>query len=64
MSAQPTRIPPVLLPDGTPADLTPPTSGNWLRDADGGLTPADADTAALAGLAWPAAPALPNAHKE
>lgn len=31
----------------------PPVSGFWRRDADGGLTPKDADTAARADLAWP-----------
>lgn len=37
------------------ADVNPPSGGRWLRDADGGLTPADARTAADAGLDWPAA---------
>lgn len=32
----------------------PPSGGNWVRDADGGLSPADAVTAAAAGLRWPA----------
>jgi hypothetical protein len=30
----------------------PPTSGNWIRDEDGGLRPADAATAATAGMAF------------
>lgn len=48
--APPTRVEP------TPGvELNPPCGGRWLRDADGGLTPADAPTAAAAGLAWPAA---------
>lgn len=56
-----TRIPPVLDSDGKPLPITPATGGSWLRDADGGLTPADADTAAGAGLEWPgdAAPVTP-----
>lgn len=37
------------------ADVNPPCGGHWLRDTDGGLTPADAQTAAAAGLDWPAA---------
>lgn len=45
-----TRIPPI---EG--ADVNPPCGGHWLRDPDGGLTPADAETAAAAGLKWPAA---------
>lgn len=45
-----TRIPPI---EG--ADVNPPCGGRWLRDPDGGLTPADAETAAAAGLQWPAA---------
>lgn len=28
----------------------PPTSGNWVREADGGLRPADDETARTAGL--------------
>lgn len=32
------------------AELFPPCGGTWLRDEAGGLTPADAATAALAGL--------------
>lgn len=32
---------------------SPPCSGNWLRDDDGGVRPADARTAADAGLAPP-----------
>ena len=47
-----TRIPPRLGEDGQPAYLDPPSGGRWLREADGGLVPADADTAAGAGLAW------------
>jgi hypothetical protein len=33
---------------------TPASGGNWRRDADGGLSPADQGTAESAGLAWPA----------
>lgn len=44
----PTRIPPTA---ATP-EPRPPCGGTWLRDADGGLTPGDADTAQAAGLAW------------
>lgn len=36
------------------AELAPPCGGNWLREADGGLRPRDADTARAAGLHWPA----------
>lgn len=35
------------------ADMVPPTGGSWLRDADGGLTPLDEQTAHGAGLQWP-----------
>jgi len=45
----------------------PPCGGNWTRDNDGGLTPADESTATAAGLEWaPAAPATPpvKANKE
>ena len=48
----PRRIPPQLGADGAPLELSPPHGGRWLRDADGGLSPADADTAAGAGLAF------------
>lgn len=44
-----TRIP----PSGGPSPVMPPTGGSWTRDADGGLTPGDAQTAAAAGLTWP-----------
>lgn len=36
-------------------ELLPPAGGSWIRDADGGLTPADEATAKGAGLDWPAA---------
>lgn len=49
----PSRIPPVLDADGAPVELNPPFGGRWLRDADGGLSPADEATATAAGLAWP-----------
>lgn len=45
------RIPPVLHPTtGNPLEMTPPAGGSWIRDADGGLTPADEATARSAGL--------------
>ena len=34
-------------------EVAPPSGGCWLRDADGGLTPADQETAQGAGLDWP-----------
>lgn len=48
--AAPERLEPAV--DG--GELTPPCGGNWLREADGGLRPRDADTARAAGLHWPA----------
>lgn len=39
-------------PEGAP-EVQPPCGGSWLRLADGGLQPADADTAARAGLLQP-----------
>ena len=50
--ALPTRIEPVLDDKGQAVELHPPGGSRWIRDADGGLTPADADTAAAVGLAW------------
>jgi hypothetical protein len=50
-----TRIEPKTDDDGRPVELTPPAGGSWLRDADGGLTPANEPTAIGAGLDWPAA---------
>lgn len=50
--AAPTRCEPVRGADGVAADLLPPCGGCWLREADGGLRPADAGTAHAAGLAW------------
>ena len=47
------RIEPVIV-DGKPVDMVPPSGGSWTLDADGGLTPNDAATAAGAGLDWPA----------
>lgn len=45
------RIPPNIDPaTGKPVELNPPTGGSWIRDADGGLTPADEATARGAGL--------------
>ena len=52
----PHRIPPQLDAEGKTLELNPPCGGSWLRDADGGLSPADAATAAGAGLDWPVAP--------
>lgn len=55
----PKRIEPTLHPDtGAWLDLPPPTGGSWIRDADGGLTPADQATAEGAGLDWGASVAL------
>jgi len=48
MTTKPTRI----LPDADGHEPTPPAGGRWVRDLDGGLTPADAQTAHAAGLAW------------
>jgi hypothetical protein len=48
-----TRIEPTFDADGEVVAPNPPCGGYWLRDADGGLTPADATTAAAAGLKWP-----------
>jgi hypothetical protein len=53
----PKRIEPQLDADGRQVELNPPSGGSWLRDADGGLTPADAATASGAGLDWGADPA-------
>lgn len=47
-----TRIEPQLDANGQPTELTPAHGGRWLRHADGSLEPADAQTAAAAGLAW------------
>lgn len=59
------RIPPQLDADGQPLPITPATGGTWLREADGGLTPADEATAAAAGLLQPeAAPATLDAQPE
>lgn len=49
---RPTRIEPVLGADGRPTELVPPGGSRWIRDADGGLTPADAETAEAVGLRW------------
>lgn len=46
---QPTRIPPAV---ANQPPVLPPCGGSWVRDADGGLTPGDADTAQAAGLTW------------
>lgn len=35
------------------SEIDPPHGGSWIRDADGGLVPADQSTAEGAGLAWP-----------
>jgi hypothetical protein len=56
--ALPERIEPVLDAKGRPLDLSPPCCGYWLREADGGLRPRDAATAAAAGLAPPGAAAM------
>ncbi len=52
-------------PKNPPPCPVPPCTGNWLRGADGSLTPADEATARTAGL-WeePAAPAAPQAPTE
>lgn len=52
------RIEPQLDANGQAVDLNPPSGGSWIRDPDGGLTPADKYTADGAGLAWGAAAAL------
>lgn len=49
----PARIEPTLGADGQALEQAPPVAGRWLRHADGGLGPADADTADAAGLARP-----------
>ncbi len=35
------------------APLVPPSGGNWIAEADGTFTPADASTANSAGIPWP-----------
>lgn len=60
------RIPPQTV-DGQTVEPLPPCGGSWIRDAAGGLTPADEATARSAGL-WdepepasePAAPVNPK----
>ncbi len=47
-----TRIEPVIGTNGKPDHLAPPVGGDWVRDPDGGLTPADEATAKAAGLGW------------
>ncbi len=47
-----TRIDPVIDADGKPGHLPPPVGGDWIRDPDGGLTPANEATAKAAGLDW------------
>lgn len=44
------RIEPVLDAKGQPIDQLPPCGGSWVREADGGLSPADEATALAAGL--------------
>ena len=56
MPIKPTRIEPRHDANGRPMDLDPPSGGSWIREADGGLTPADQATATGAGLAWGADP--------
>lgn len=54
------RIEPVIDADtGKTIELNPPTGGSWRRDADGGLTPLDEQTAKGAALQWGDAPAEP-----
>jgi hypothetical protein len=48
----PTRIEPQLGDDGQAIEQHPPHGGSWIRDSDGGLTPADQATALGAGLVW------------
>jgi hypothetical protein len=55
---KPTRIEPRHDADGRQIDIDPPSGGSWIREADGGLTPADKATATGAGLAWGADLAL------
>jgi hypothetical protein len=57
-TAKPLRITPKLDETGQPIELNPPSGGQWIRDPDGGLTPADKHTADGAGLAWGAEAAL------
>jgi hypothetical protein len=40
---------------------TPPVGGAWLTHPDGGLAPADEETARAAGLGWAGSPNLPPA---
>jgi hypothetical protein len=48
----PKRIEPVVDGDGKPVHLAPPCGGDWIRDPDGGLSPANEATATAAGLGW------------
>lgn len=57
-TAKPVRIAPQVDADGKSIELNPPSGGSWIRDPDGGLTPADKHTADGAGLAWGAEAAL------
>lgn len=57
-TAKPVRIAPQVDADGKTIELNPPSGGSWIRDPDGGLTPADKHTADGAGLAWGAEAAL------
>jgi len=60
----PIRAIPAPADPGAPP-LSPPCSGNWLRQADGSLLPADESTARAAGLfdepAAAPSPSLPGA---
>lgn len=55
---KPRRIEPQLDEHGNAIELNAPSGGQWLRDADGGLTPLDKHTADGAGLAFGAEAAL------
>ncbi len=39
-------------PDAEGREVMPPCGGSWVREEDGGLRPADKETAEAAGLAW------------
>lgn len=55
---KPLRLEPQFDNQGKAIELVPHHGGSWIRDPDGGLTPADKATAEGAGLAWGADAAL------